>query len=156
MGGDFPVIEGSIATFERRSDHTGSPNAFVSAARERGLVVDVIPERRRFDLSLIPALRTIVEERSPDIVLTNSVKSHFLLWRSQLWKKIPWVAFHHGYTTTDRKMRLYNRLDRWSLTHADRVITVCQAFAKELANTAGVPIENISVQHNSIRPAASG
>ena len=152
MGADFPVIEGSIVTFERRSAHAGSPNAFVSAARKQGLVVDIIPERRRFDLSVIPALREIVEKRRPDIVLTNSVKSHFLLWRSQLWKKFPWVAFHHGYTTTDRKMRLYNRLDRWSLTHADRVITVCRAFAEELANATAVPIEKISAQHNSIRP----
>jgi glycosyltransferase involved in cell wall biosynthesis len=61
------------------------------------------------------------------------------------------VAFHHGYTDTDRKMRLYNRLDRWSLPHADRLVTVCRAFAQELAGSTGVAIDKISVQHNSIR-----
>jgi glycosyltransferase involved in cell wall biosynthesis len=149
---DFPEIEGSIVTFERHSDHTGSPNAFVSAARERGLMVDVIPERRRFDLSVLSALRKVVEARGPDIVVSNSVKSHFVLWRSRVWQKYPWVAFHHGYTTTDRKMRLYNRVDRWSLPAADRLITVCHAFARELASNTGVALESILVQHNSIQP----
>src|SRR5207237_2328886 len=97
-------------------------------------------------------LRRIVENRRPGIVVTHSVKSHFLLLRSRLWRTYPWVAFHHGYTTTDPKMRLYNRFDRWSLPKANRIVTVCQAFARELADTTGVPLKKISVQHNSIRP----
>src|SRR5437867_1908404 len=148
--GNLPAIEGRVVTFERAGG--ASPNEFAAAARAEGLEVDVIPERGRFDLKVIPALRKIVEQHRPDIVVTHSVKSHFLLLRSHLWQKFPWVAFHHGYTATDPKMRLYNRFDRWSLPKADRIVTVCQAFASELADTAGVPVENISVQHNSIRP----
>jgi len=148
---DFPEIQGSIVTFERRPD-TSSPNTFVLAAHEQGLETSVIPERRRFDLSVLPALRQVVEEHHPVIVVTHSVKSHFLLWRSHLSRRYPWVAFHHGYTSTDRKMRLYNRVDRWSLPAADHLITVCQAFARELASNTGVSPTKISVLHNSIRP----
>lgn len=148
---EFPPIEGCAVTFDRRPDYDGPPNDFVAAAGELGLDVELIPERRRFDLSVIPALRGVVESRNPDVVVTNSVKSHFIMWRSRLWHKFPWVAFHHGYTSTDLKMRVYNRLDRWSLPQADRLVTVCQAFARELAGTTGVRIENISVQHNAIR-----
>jgi glycosyltransferase involved in cell wall biosynthesis len=148
---DFPSIEGVVAVFERRQGDKSAPSDFIKAARELGLHVEVIPERRRFDLKVIPALRNIVESHAPDIVVTNSVKSHFLLWRSRVWRQVPWVAFHHGYTDTDRKMRLYNRLDRWSLPHADRIVTVCRAFAQELADLTGAPAGKISVQHNSIR-----
>ncbi|MDX6445359.1 MAG: hypothetical protein QOH71_2433 [Blastocatellia bacterium] len=148
---DFPVIEGCVVTFDRRREVDAPPNEFVAAAREQGFEVEVIPERRRFDMSVIPALRRVVESRGSNLILTNSVKSHFLVWRSGLWRKLPWVAFHHGYTDTDRKMRLYNRLDRWSLPHADRLVTVCHAFAEELASSTSVPIDRISVQHNSIR-----
>lgn len=148
---DLPLIEGTVVTFDRLHGDNAAPGDFVTAARELGLHVEVIPERRRFDLRVIPALRAIIESRAPDVVVTNSVKSHFLMWRSRVWRQYPWVAFHHGYTDTDRKMRLYNRLDRWSLPHADRLVTVCQAFAKELADLTGVAIENVSVQHNSIR-----
>jgi glycosyltransferase involved in cell wall biosynthesis len=148
---DFPLIEGTVVTFDRRQNDQAAPGDFVKAARELGLHVEIIPERRRFDLRVIPALRGIVESRAPDVVVTNSVKSHFLLWRSRVWWQYPWIAFHHGYTDTDRKMRLYNRLDRWSLPHADRLVTVCETFAKELVSLTGVLVENISVQHNSIR-----
>ena len=147
---DFPAIDDLIVTFTRSNDR--SSNEFLTAARELGLQVQVIPERRRFDLTVIPTLRRIVEEATPHLIVTHSVKSHFLLWRSRLWQTYPWIAFHHGYTTTDLKMRAYNRLDRWSLPKADRLLTVCDAFARELAAITHVPIEKIAVQHNSIRP----
>jgi glycosyltransferase involved in cell wall biosynthesis len=102
-------------------------------------------------MRVIGALRKIVEDKAPDIVLTHQVKSHLLMSISRLPHKFPWVAFHHGYTTTDRKMRAYNLLNRWSLPKADRVITVCEAFARDLS-VAGVSWDRIHVQHNSIRP----
>jgi glycosyltransferase involved in cell wall biosynthesis len=147
---DLPRLELSLATFDRG---IGSDNQFVIAARQSGLEIDVISERKRFDRSVIRGLRDIVQRRAPDLVITHQVKSHFLMRLSRLWRAFPWVAFHHGYTTTDQKMRLYNRLNRWSLPKADRVITVCEAFVGELASV-GVSRGRISVQHNSIRPEA--
>jgi glycosyltransferase involved in cell wall biosynthesis len=162
------IFETSILTFERgrepvqresqpsqRKEEESaalaaeSPNEFVQAARDLGLDVDIIPERFRFDLRVIPGLRESIERRAPDIVLTHHVKSHFLMKMSRLWRKYPWVAFHHGYTKTHLREHLYNRLDRLSLPTARRVVTVCQAFADELV-MAGVRPERITVQHNSI------
>ena len=150
--GDLPRIEGSLITFNRGSDQRPGANEFVEATQAAGIEIDVIPERRRFDLAVVSALKEIVKQRQPDLVITHSVKSHFLMWRSRLWKQYPWIAFHHGYTTTDRKMRIYNRFDRWSLPKADLVITVCNAFALELSSVARVAPERIRVRHNSIRP----
>lgn len=152
---DFPTITANLVTFERKRPATAatqSPNEFVTAARQLQLEVEIIPERGRFDFGTLPALRNLVELQKPDIVVTHSVKSHFLLWRSQVWREYPWVAFHHGYTTTDWKMRAYNQFDRWSLRAADHLVTVCQAFARDLARTTGVPLVKISVRHNSVRP----
>jgi len=146
-------IDGRVITFIR-GDHQDQLNEFLRTFRDDGIEVDVIPERRRFDLKVLSALRKLVEAHQPDIVVTHSVKSHFVMWRSQLWRTVPWVAFHHGYTTTDRKMRVYNRLDRWSLPKADRVMTVCHAFALELASITGIPVEKFLVQHNAIRSSA--
>jgi glycosyltransferase involved in cell wall biosynthesis len=149
---DIPQIAACVVTFERNGSSGQSPNEFVAAARQLALEVVVVPERRRFDLSTVPALRNLINLQKPDIVVTHSVKSHFLLWRSRAWREYPWVAFHHGYTTTDLKMRAYNRVDRWSLPAADRLVTVCEAFARELSGTTGVALGNISVQHNAVRP----
>jgi glycosyltransferase involved in cell wall biosynthesis len=145
------AIETSLVTFDRTNDPTKSPSEFVAAARELGLKVEVIPERFRFDLRVIPTLSRIIEQSAPDIVVTHQVKSHLLMRLSRLWRRYPWVAFHHGYTRTKSRERVYNRMNRLSLPTAHGVVTVCQAFAQEIAKT-GVPMERIFVQHNAIRP----
>lgn len=156
----LPRVEVSIVTFhrsrsdlnvngQRPSNRVDSPNAFVAAAREEGIEVDVITERFRFDPSAIGELRRVVARTSPDIIQTHMIKSHFLIKLSGLGKQYPWIAYHHGYTTTDLKMRGYNQLNRWSLPSATRVITVCGAFAKELSR-AGVRQGRITVCHNSV------
>jgi glycosyltransferase involved in cell wall biosynthesis len=145
---------GSSFVFDPIATAPGSDTAFVAAARKQGIDVDVIHERFRFDARVLKQLRTIVARRAPDVIQTHMIKSHFLVKLSGLRKKHPWVAYHHGYTNTDRKMLLYNRLNRWSLPSADRVITVCGAFAQQLSR-AGVRPERLSVRHNTVVPPKS-
>jgi len=161
----LPAINASVATFQRRLNNgkpvTSSknerttraaiaPNRFVAALRDANVTTYVIDERFRFDARVIESLRKIVEQARPDIIQTHNIKSHLLMKLSGLWKRHLWVAYHHGYTTTDLKMRVYNRIDRFSLPYADRVVTVCDAFARDLMR-AGVHGERISVRHNTVR-----
>jgi glycosyltransferase involved in cell wall biosynthesis len=146
----LPRVELSLATYERGAG-AGEKNNFVVAAREAGVPLDLITERGRFDASVLPQIREIIARRNPDIIQTHNVKSHFLMRLSGLWKTRHWLGFHHGYTATDFKMKCYNQLDRWSLQKPDRVITVCGAFADQLAEK-GVPRDRITVQHNSVKP----
>src|SRR5436190_3023510 len=153
----YPKVEVAIITFHRmsarkKSDLAGkAPNAFVAAAREQGVNTHVIEERFRFDPGVIGELRRIVAEESPTILQTHGVKSHFLVKLAGLGKRYPWIAYHHGYTTPNLKMRGYNQLNRWSLPSAARVITVCDAFARQLSAN-GVRADRISVCHNSVVP----
>jgi glycosyltransferase involved in cell wall biosynthesis len=161
----LPQVEFSIVTFHRSGNLSSKPdkrsfdrfaqNAFIAAAMAQGIEVDVISERFVFDPAVINQLRHIVKRRAPTLVQTHMVKSHFLTKLSGLNRKYPWIAYHHGYTTTDLKMRAYNQLNRWSLPSASRVITVCDAFANDLSR-AGVRRELISVCHNSVVPPAPG
>ncbi len=154
----LPLVQHSIVTFVRGTAATNAvkrneaPNQFVAAARAAGIEVDVIGERFRFDTRVVGDLRRIVAQRAPDIIESHMIKSHFLVKVSELGRQLPWVAFHHGYTKTDLKMQLYNRLNRWSLPSAARVVTVCNAFALQLVS-AGVPPGKIFVRHNAIGAA---
>jgi len=138
-----------IATAPGSDTLGGAPNAFVTAAREAGVSVDVIRERFRFDPQALTELRAIVDRRAPDIIQTHMIKSHFLIKLTGLGKKYPWIAYHHGYTTTDLKMQFYNQFNRWSLPSAGKVVTVCGAFANQLTRT-GVSAERIAICHNSV------
>jgi glycosyltransferase involved in cell wall biosynthesis len=143
-------LELSIIAFVRGDE---SRNAFVASAQEAGVVVDVIHERFAFDIGVIPQLLRIVEARQPDIIQTHAVKSHFLVWLTRLHRRCRWIAFHRGHTWVDLKVRAYNQLDRLSLPVADQVITVCEAFARDLQRK-GIPRERVVVRHNMVLPFA--
>jgi glycosyltransferase involved in cell wall biosynthesis len=124
-------------------------NAFLAAARGAGLNAEPIFERRRFDIRVVWALRRRLREFQPHLVQTHSVKSHFLARFARLNRLCRWIAFHHGYTATARKTKLYNQLNRWSLRAPGMVITVCGPFAEQLRQH-GVSGRNIRILHNSV------
>lgn len=141
-------VQVTIATFQRGTNR--EPNAFILAARAVGLAVEVIHEKRVFDLSVLHKMRTLLDEHQPDIVQTHNVKSHFLACLVGVHRRYSWIAFHHGYTRTDLKDVLYNQLNRWTLRKASRVVTVCQAFAADLERR-GVDGKRILVRHNMVK-----
>ena len=137
----------SLATFVRGG---ADSNAFIETIRQLGFPIHVIRERGVLDRGSSAALRDLIARERPDIVETHAVKSHTLL-RFIRPKHTRWVAFHHGYTSQDFKMRVYNRLNPWALRGADQVVTVCHAFKRVLVRE-GVPESKIAVVANAIEP----
>lgn len=126
-------------------------NAFLDAAEASGVPVELVREKAAYDPGVLEQLRARVQTIAPDLVQTHSVKSHFLWRLANGPKRYPWIAFHHGYTAENRKVRLYNQLDRWSLPAARRIVTVCDAFAHELT-AHGVRRDRIEVIPNAVEP----
>ncbi|HLK32897.1 MAG TPA: glycosyltransferase [Terriglobales bacterium] len=139
----------SVAVFQRERTAGESGNTFIVAARERGMNVHLVPEASAFDPRVLGRLRDLAGRLCPDILQTHAVKSHFLLRLSRLWKAHPWVAFHHGYTTTDPKMLAYNQLDRWSLRAPRQIVTVSEASKRQLCRR-GVDPARVAVIHNAV------
>ena len=144
-----PAVKVSVATFHRGSAPDGKPsNAFIEALESRGIEAVIIPERYRFDPQSLSAMRQAVAAIDPDIIQTNNVKSHALIKMSGLNRTHRWIAFHHGYTAPDLKMKFYNQLDRWSLPSARRLVAVCGPFREQLV-AMGIPRSRIRILHNS-------
>ncbi len=141
----------TYARAESEAEAKNHTNVFIETARQAGIPVSVVWERGRFDLHSLARLVECIGSLRPQLVQTHSVKSHFLLSRIRRKIGIPWIAFHHGYTAEDLKMRLFNRLDRFSLPRARGVVTVCDAFARDLQRY-GIPVERLHVLHNSLDP----
>ena len=128
-------------------------NKLLDLIRDKGISIEAISERRAFDLRVISQLQDLARTFQPDIVWTNNTKSHFLVFVSGLYKSAKWIAFHHGYTKEAWRTRVYDELDRFSLPHAERVVTVCNDFAHQLQRK-GVPANRIRVVRNPIRPSS--
>ncbi|HUX66441.1 MAG TPA: glycosyltransferase [Terriglobales bacterium] len=144
-----PRVTFAVATFLRGRGPATNP--FVASCERAGIGVHPILERGALDPRVLPQMRRLANAFAPDLVQSHSVKSHFLVRISGLAGRYRWIAFHHGYTSTDQKMTVYNRLDRFSLPAADRVVTVCEAFARDLERK-GVARERLVVRHNAVRP----
>jgi glycosyltransferase involved in cell wall biosynthesis len=144
-------VETSVATFEREADREAGPNAFLEALREAGIPAFSILQNSRLDRRGMTGLREAFRRFTPDIVQTHAQKGHFLLRLSGLNAQRPWIAFHHGYTRTYFRVRVYNQLDRWSLRGAARIVTVSDAFERQLHGLR-IPHERISVVHNAVDP----
>ena len=143
----LPPVEVTIATYQRGA----AESALAATAKNAGLSVFTIFERRRWDTKVCPQLRAMIAECQPDILESRNVKSHFLVRMLGLHQKCRWVAWNHGYTATNWLDRSYSQLDRWSLRGAYRVVTVCGPFADALVSR-GVEHDRISVLHNSVKP----
>jgi glycosyltransferase involved in cell wall biosynthesis len=136
----------SVAVFQR-GELSGS-SKLIEELHDRQIEVRTIYEGHRFDVRTLPAIRDLVKELKPDVIQTNSVKSHFLVAALRLYRGSRWIAFHHGYTTPDLKMQIYNQLDRWSLLLAERVVIPCDAFRDEIL-ARGVSREQLRTIHNA-------
>ena len=138
-------IETVVATFLRKEN----ANFFTERLESLSIPLFPISEESPFDLSTIQKLKRLVAEVRPDLIQTHAVKSHFLVRLSGLPNSIPWIAFHHGYTSTTWRTDLYNELDRWSLKAATQMVTVSRASLEQL-RSKGVPSERVKVIHNAV------
>lgn len=150
-GQGAPDIHLSVATFERPSASSGP---FCAALQKQGIPYDVIAEKHAGDIGVVSQLRRIIASKRPDIIQTHNTKSHFLIRTMGVPRETRWIAFHHGFTTTDLKDRAYNQIARWALKGAPHIVTVCRAFAQEFM-AAGVAEDHISVRHNSVSSIAA-
>lgn len=148
----YPADQGAevcFVTFVRGPETT--ENDFIREIRSRGIEVRVLSEKRAFDFNVLRKIRHTIRDFRPDIIQTHNVKSHFLVWLTREFRHYPWIAFQHGYTWPDFKMRVYNKLDRISLPEAHTVVTVCGPFADALEKN-GVKRDHILIVHNSVQP----
>ena len=129
----------------------GGPRRVPSALRPLLEAADidhtVVPESRRSDLSVVPRLRKTLESIGADLIQTHGYRPAvlmYLLRRAGL--RTPWVAYSHGATTEDLKVRLYHRLDRWVSRRADRIVVMSRRHAEDWSSVA----QKVDVIYNAV------
>lgn len=96
------------------------------AAERRGLTCAVLWEAGALDPAPVRAFLDQVVRLDPDIVQTHGYKPSLFGLLARVMTGIPWVAFYHGRTTTDRKVRVYHTIDRWLMSLASGIVTVAE------------------------------
>lgn len=138
-----PLVVGFDSTGEGESE-------FLSKMRATGVEVRVLRQKSSFDTGIIRQIRDVAAERDFDVYQSHGYKSHVLCLLLKLFNKKPWVAFAHGWTTENLKMRLYRLLDMVLIRFADRVVAVSENTAGRLGPMIG---HKTVVIPNAVDPA---
>jgi glycosyltransferase involved in cell wall biosynthesis len=107
-------------------------SAFLPVLEAAGIDHTVVHEKRRSDLSVVSRLREALDRCGAKIVQTHGYRPAVLTYflkKSGL--RAPWVAFSHGATTEDWKVRVYHGIDRWVSRRADHIVVMSRRHAED-------------------------
>ncbi len=114
-------VELLIITFRRRGK-AASP--FPAYARARGIRCEEVDESSRLDGRIVRSVSRVVSEHGAHILQSHSYKPAAVAALVRRRVGLPWIGMFHGTTLEDRRVRLYNWIDRRLLRLADRIVVV--------------------------------
>ena len=122
---------------------------FIEEASKRKIKVLSVRHRFRYDPAPIVQFSSLLREHKPDTIETHGHKANFIAFALKKLIDKPWIAYVHGWTDEDWKIRVYNRLDKFLLKFPDRVVAVSKELASKL-NPLGIPERKIKVIYNAV------
>jgi len=113
-----------LVCITRREQDVG---ALQREIRTRGIAFDALVEAHAFDPGPLKQVRRIIEHWKPDILESHGYKTVAYARALTLVEPgLPWVAFYHGRTSTDWKVRLYHFFERWAVGAASAIAPVAE------------------------------
>jgi glycosyltransferase involved in cell wall biosynthesis len=107
------------------------PCPYVDYLRNAGLSFSVIHTSGRATFALIEEVRKVVLTHRPTIVQTHSYRPAFIIWWLRArGLRTKWIAFFHGHTQENLRVRVYNFIDQFVLRFADRTVVVAESQRK--------------------------
>jgi glycosyltransferase involved in cell wall biosynthesis len=139
-------VELRIFMFQR----SGRPvSPFINYLERAGISHTVIPDSGPLDTALPKRLRQAFKDWKPDIVQSNGYRMTALAYLLMIMGyRLPWIAFFHGATDENRKMRIYNRLDQFLMRRADRIVVLSQEHHRAFSDAA----KRVRLIHNASIP----
>lgn len=127
----------------------GQDNPFLAKARQYGLETVAIPESFAGDFRVIGKLRTLITNKKIDMVVSHDYKGN-LFGRMTTGKyRIAHIAHFRGITKEDKKVRLYNFIDKYTLRKLACILTVSNK-SKKILEAMGVAPDIIHVVFNAV------
>ncbi len=139
-------VETRLIMFHRRGRPAPSLPEY---ARARGIGCDVVDESGRLDVRVLGRVSRLVRGYGAHILQSHSYKPAAIAYLLHRRLRIPWVGMFHGTTLEDRRVRLYNWVDRQLLLRADRIVVVSPSQSNLFLGSA----ERLTVIPNAVLPA---
>ncbi len=144
----LPRPRWGVATTLGLFQRSASSTPLVEAARGLGAPVRVIRDRFPGDPRTAVALAAIARRPGVHVLQTHGYKANVLGRLVVTAFRRPWIAFLHGETWENIKVRAYFALERLAVRRADCVVVVSHDMARKVASQ-GIPAAKIQVIHNA-------
>ncbi len=123
-----------LASFIREA---GVDSEFSEIAKKRGANYTPIIQKGALDVRLFSQVRTMCGERRVNIIQTHGYKGHVIALVLSKVLRIKWIAWAHGWTNENAKVRLYNKIERFCLKRADVAVAVSPALHETIHRIRG-------------------
>jgi glycosyltransferase involved in cell wall biosynthesis len=139
-------VELRVITFHRDGRARSPYLDYLDAA---GVRYTVIPDGGPLDARLVPRLRRVLADWKPAIVQTHGYKPTALAFALRACgARWPWVAFSHGATSENKKVKFYHWIELRLLGAADRIVVMSRQQRDALRGLGG----KTRVLHNAAIP----
>ncbi|MFO0801300.1 MAG: glycosyltransferase family 4 protein [Gemmataceae bacterium] len=154
MLGLAEALQDSVRTVFVSFPEGGRCAAFLDVVRDRGY--QALALRADFPrlFRATAELTTTLRELGCDVLLCHGYKANLLGRIAARRVGVPAVAVSRGWTWQDRRVRVYEWLDRRHLRQMDHVVAVSDGQADRVRDWCGVPAGRVSVIRNSARLGA--
>lgn len=132
----------------------GKPRStpFSEKAAQHNIDVSYIRQRRTFDWSIFSQALGIFDRGNFNIVQSHGYKSHLVAWVISRRRKVPWIAYTHGATNENAKIRMYNRLERMILRFPQVAVAVSPPLLASITKLRG-PSRRSEMILNAVDPS---
>ncbi|MEE9442378.1 MAG: glycosyltransferase [candidate division Zixibacteria bacterium] len=136
-----------VTSFVRGSDGTGTK--FLKSVFATDTTVDRIPMCRRWDLRDVKALMRIIKRQKVSLLHTHGYKSDIVGVLASKLTGVPIVATSHGFTSADEKLKRNEKIDRFILRFAHKIICVSKGVYDSLV-FSGIDKDKLILIPNAI------
>ncbi|RII27474.1 MAG: group 1 glycosyl transferase [Geobacter sp.] len=127
----------------------GQPNEIIDKASQLGIDLVELHVDHAFDPRSILRLKNILHDKQVDLLCSHGYKAN-VLGRLATWiNRIPQIAISRGWTGENRKIKIYEVLDKFFLRLNDHIVAVSHG-QKDKILKLGIKQKSISVIHNAI------
>lgn len=126
MEGCFPLVIDYLRGFEQ------GETEFVRTIRGTGATVAPLRQTKTFDMGLVDQAVTLIKKHDITILQSHGYKSHVLCWLLSRKTGLPWLAFVHGWTRENLRMRVYTGIEHAMLFLPDEVVAVSESLRSRL------------------------
>ncbi|MCF6218071.1 MAG: glycosyltransferase family 4 protein [Gammaproteobacteria bacterium] len=120
------------------TNNIGCKSEFAEVAEKEGANYRLLYQKAMLDPALIKQALKLYRDEKCNIIQTHGYKGHVIAYVLSRLFGFKWIAWAHGWTNENAKVRFYNKIERFCLKRADIAVAVSPKLYDRISSFRGV------------------